>query len=271
MKFEKKSAFKFYAMLISLFGILFFLCKFGYKKYKIPGVITFITIYVIIAIFIFFGPRIVTIKNTYFSKDNLPHRGVWIRYNIDDGKVTKEWLGMHKCNAWLCQLNKDKTGYNKKYCHCTLFEYFFWHFCMAGQWKSIKRKNKLCKECKYIAYVYDINEKKLQWTEEYCPSPLNYQTKPSNLKQQMMELNRFLEANDLYLVDFHLDNIRLKDGIIKVIDGEFVNGYELFMCRLFYKLYGHAMSQYSDLSRIYWSYEHGRVPIDSLWKLDNIK
>ena len=55
-----------------------------------------------------------------------------------------------------------------------------------------------------------------------------------------------------------------------VIDGEFVNRYELFMCCLFYKLYGHAMIHYIDLPRIYWSYENGRIPIDSLWKLDKI-
>lgn len=141
---------------------------------------------------------------------------------------------------------------------------------MAGQWKSIERKFELSKKCKYIAYVYNINEKKLQWEEEYCPLPLTYNTKPPNLKHQMLKLNKFLKENDLYLVDFHLENIRLKNGCIKVIDGEFVNRYELFMCCLFYKLYGHAMTHYIDLPRIYWSYENGRIPIDSLWKFDKI-
>ena len=142
--------------------------------------------------------------------------------------------------------------------------HLYWAFCSVGQWKSIKRRSKHCNECPYFAKTFDLDESSLSWKEEFCPGILSPQNYPKDIKFQLENLNSYLARNDLYVIDLHILNLRIKNGIIKLIDGEVVDNQFLTLRILFAPVATcRKLHVYKDFNRIYWWGPESRKRVNS--------
>ena len=140
----------------------------------------------------------------------------------------------------------------------------YWAFCSVGQWKSIKKRSKHCLKCPYFAKTFDLDESSLSWKEEFCPGILTPRDYPKDIKTQLKNLNSYLVMNNLYIIDLHILNLRVKNGIIKLIDGELMDNQSLSLCTLFAPIATcRKLHVYKDFNRIYWWGPESRKRVDS--------
>lgn len=191
----------------------------------------------------------VTTNTWIYLTPHLPHR------------VRKQW----KAIPFRPPVRDPQKAVHRSDTSCYLEYQLFWAFCMAGQWASIVARQHHCQHCPYLARTQIVDNDALVWDEEYCPEALTPRTAPKDIRTQFRRLNQYLKAHDLYLVDLHILNIRVKHGRIKIVDGELVHRWNLWMCRTFYPPYtGATMDPYDEFDRIYWANED-RCPLHALW------
>tara|TARA_R110001592_G_scaffold353360_1_gene652120 strand:- start:443 stop:1303 length:861 start_codon:yes stop_codon:yes gene_type:complete len=111
-----------------------------------------------------------------------------------------------------------------------LVSYFTFSINKYYNWRSIKMREKYCKENKFLVKTYDLDERDCSWKEEYITYAIeDFENLDKNkIKTQLKELDNFLKEKKIYLSDVRPANIRLtKNGDIRIIDGEFFTDNEM--------------------------------------------
>ena len=81
---------------------------------------------------------------------------------------------------------------------------------------------------KFFPKIYEIDDVKRQYIQEYIPNELNEKTCPLDYEKQLQEFNRELIEHGYYVDDIHSKNWMVTDdGQLKVIDGELYTKSEL--------------------------------------------
>jgi hypothetical protein len=82
----------------------------------------------------------------------------------------------------------------------------------------------------FFPKIYDIDDKKRRYIQDYVPNELNPITCPENYKQQIQAISDELEEHGYYVDDIHSKNWMVDNkGILKIIDGELFTDNELYV------------------------------------------
>ena len=197
-----------------------------FKKSKRSGIIY--TISVIIILLIVTSLKIKTewfytdYNNEHFHLEKL-FNGTWTNvYKIDDKKILKQISApgvSHNSFTHVALPSIDRKCYKDS---CAIPVMLAHKYTTNIMWKSLKRIHEgVLKDCKYFPKIYEMNDKKRYYIQEYINKELNNETCPKNYKEQLQDLNEILKKNDLYLDDVHSQNWRVADdGTLKIIDCE---------------------------------------------------
>jgi len=126
---------------------------------------------------------------------------------------------------------------------CSLFSTIIMKDDLFKLWYSLKRIEKELQDIKYFAKIYELDDIKKRYIQEYVPYKLNKKMCPNNYHEQVKDLNKILRDRGYYLSDIDIDNIRVsEDGILKIIDTNVYTKSELkfanFLRKFGFKYYG---------------------------------
>lgn len=105
-----------------------------------------------------------------------------------------------------------------RYIECLIKKYY--------TWKSVKKIYNELYDIKYFSKIYNINNKKHRYEQEYIPVLLNETSCPNNIEKQLDDLNDILISRNYYIHDIRLINCGVSNGILKIIDCEILNSIE---------------------------------------------
>ena len=214
-------------LIIIIFAIL--LCVIGYKMFK-KSKKAGIT-YTICTIIILFAILNISIKTTWFYEDHNKELekyeklvdGTWTKvYKLDNDKVIKQISApgvSHNKFTHVTLPSLNRMCYKES---CTIPVMMAHKFVTNIMWKSLKRIHSGdLKDVKYFPKIYEMDDKKKRYIQEYIPHELVKETCPLDFEKQMQELNDILKKKGYYLDDVHSQNWRIsKDGTLKIIDCE---------------------------------------------------
>jgi hypothetical protein len=213
-------------LIITIIIILVGVKLFSKSKTKKAGVIYVCVI--IPLLFLLFNLKLNT--EWLFRDYNIEHQhlpklvdGTWTNvYKINDKKVLKQISApgvSHHDFTHVTLPSMDRKCYKFS---CTLPVMLAHKYVTNIMWKSLKRIYEgPLKDCKYFPKIYEINDQKRYYIQEYIPHDLEKNNCPKNFKDQLEDLNNILKKNNLFLDDVHSKNWRVSDdGILKIIDCE---------------------------------------------------
>ena len=212
-----------------IFLIFFFLLK---KKYNLSLLLSIIFISIIIFItlipippILFFPDHGSELKKKYKE----PYiEGTWTDVYIKDKKTVIKQLG----NPGIKHTNYTHVSLPtpfricKKH-SCTIPIIISHKVSLYYTIKSIKRIISLNDKIPYFAKIYNLDEKKLRYEQEYIPYMLK-DFCPNNWKEQLNDFNNLLKKYGYYIDDVHSKNFGVsEEGILKVFDCEVYTKKEL--------------------------------------------
>jgi len=158
-----------------------------------------------------------------------------IKIDKEKNQILKKSMSMfyktdEKCELQNCHSKVVSVFSKRENDKLPKVNYFVFSLNKYYNWRSVKIRAKLCKECEYIVNTYDLNEKDCSWKEDYIDYSLQEfkNLDKDKLKRQLIKLDHFLKEKSLYLNDVRPDNIRMtKNGDLRIIDGEFFTDSEM--------------------------------------------
>lgn len=215
-------------LLIFIFLIFYFIFN---KKYKSSIILSGIFIFIIIFITLVPIPTIFIYPDhgKYLKKNKeLLVSGTWTDVYVKDKNTVIKQLG----NPGIKHTNYKHVFLPTPFreCHklsCTIPVIIAHKVALHYTLNSLKRIIELNDKIPYFAKIYNLDEKKLRYEQEYIPYMLKNKC-PNNWKEQLNDFNNLLKKYGYYIDDVHSKNFGVtKDGILKVFDCEVYTKEEL--------------------------------------------
>ena len=210
--------------------LLVFIIVFIYKKnYILSGIFVglLLLFYAVTCIFPIPMTWIYKDYNEEFDKNDIFIKGTWTTvYKPRNGKIVKQISApgvSHQNFKHVCLPTPYRMCTRNS---CTLVTMTAHRISTRFMLLSLHRIKEM--DSKFIAKIYEINDEKRRYIQEYVPHELNKDSCPVNYEEQLKEFNQELKKHGYYIDDIHSKNWMVDDnGQLKIIDGELYTESEL--------------------------------------------